>query len=261
MPPLSWIEALRQYNAGMPSWCIPRRGTPAYEMIARIRQGEKPKSFKELTEELERKTGGKPKSEKKSMTVNLTEQEVEVPTTADKVVKTDAKELTGKMSTQKTMAVIQPTYVAEGGSKKEEKAAEGGSKSKFFVRYNIHDAFKRAKQAYKDYDDAERQRLFDEMKAEHEKALKMLAALEQRRNRPGGLTEAEAQIDFMLKDDLITYKRALKEIGDAIQDDEIMKRQQPEKYAAGKAARLKKIADTKAKAEAKAAKTKGKSSK
>ena len=71
MPAISWIDALRQYNAGMPSWCIPRKGTPAYDMITRIRQGEKPKSFKELTAELERKTGGKPKTEKKSVKIDL----------------------------------------------------------------------------------------------------------------------------------------------------------------------------------------------
>jgi len=71
MSQISWIDALRQYNAGMPSWCIPRKGTPAYEMIARIRQGEKPKSFKELTAELERKTGGKLKKDKKSMAIDL----------------------------------------------------------------------------------------------------------------------------------------------------------------------------------------------
>jgi hypothetical protein len=96
-------------------------------MITRIRQGEKPKSFKELTEELERKTGGKPKAEKKSMSINLTEDRVEVPTVAE-AAKTDRKASTKKMSQQKTMAVIQPTYVAEGGSAKK-KAAKGKAKS------------------------------------------------------------------------------------------------------------------------------------
>jgi len=71
MPTIGWIDALRQYNAGMPSWCIPRKGTPGYDRVMRIRQGEKPKSFKELTEELERKTGGKPKKEKKSVKIDL----------------------------------------------------------------------------------------------------------------------------------------------------------------------------------------------
>jgi hypothetical protein len=52
------------------------------------------------------------------MTVNLTEDRVEVPTIAEGAEKTDAKASTKKMSQQKTMAVIQPTYVAEGGSAK-----------------------------------------------------------------------------------------------------------------------------------------------
>jgi hypothetical protein len=71
MPTIGWIDALRTYNAGMPSWCIPRKGTPGYDRVMRIRQGEKPKSFKELTDELERKTGGKPKKEKKSVKIDL----------------------------------------------------------------------------------------------------------------------------------------------------------------------------------------------
>jgi hypothetical protein len=120
MPVVSWIDALRQYNAGMPSWCVPRKGTPAYEMVMRIRQGEKAKSFKELTAELERKTGGKPKTEKRSATINLAETKdvATVPTIADEATKTERKESTQKMSQQKTMAVIPVNYVAEGGSAK-----------------------------------------------------------------------------------------------------------------------------------------------
>ena len=120
MPVVGWIDALRQYNAGMPSWCIPRKGTPGYDLVMRIRQGEKPKTFKELTAELERKTGGKPKGEKTSMKIDLGESKevVSVPTIPTEAAKTDRKESTEKMSQQKTMAVIQPTHVAEGGSAK-----------------------------------------------------------------------------------------------------------------------------------------------
>jgi hypothetical protein len=121
MPVVGWIDALRQYNAGMPSWCVPRKGTPGYDMVMRIRQGEKPKSFKELTAELERKTGGKPKGEKTSMKIDLgeTKDVVNVPTTAAELPKTDAKESTKKLSQQKTMAVTPVNYVAEGGSWKD----------------------------------------------------------------------------------------------------------------------------------------------
>jgi hypothetical protein len=55
----------------MPSWCIPRKGTPGYERVMRIRQGEQAKSFKEVVAELERKTGGKPNKEKKSAKIDL----------------------------------------------------------------------------------------------------------------------------------------------------------------------------------------------
>jgi hypothetical protein len=88
MPTIGWIDALRTYNAGMPSWCVPRKGTPGYERVMRIRQGEETKGFKEVLEDLERKTSGKPKKEKKSMAIDLAEpskevQEVKVPTLAE----------------------------------------------------------------------------------------------------------------------------------------------------------------------------------
>lgn len=103
MPTIGWIDALRTYNAGMPSWCVPRKGTPGYERVMRIRQGEQTKGFKEVLEDLERKTSGKPKKEKKSLAIDLAEpskqvQEVKVPTIAEGVgsVKTDRS--TKKMS-------------------------------------------------------------------------------------------------------------------------------------------------------------------
>ena len=71
MPEISWIDALRKYNLGGTGWCIPRRGTPAYETIMKIRKGEEAKTPKQLREELEHKTGGKPKVEKKSMTIDI----------------------------------------------------------------------------------------------------------------------------------------------------------------------------------------------
>lgn len=118
MPTIGWIDALRQYNAGMPSWCIPRKGTPGYERVMRIRQGEKPKGFKEVLEDLERKTSGKPKGEKKSMKIDLTTQSAEIPTMQNGEAKTDRPP--AKSSTHKTMAVVPVNYVAEGGSPKEE---------------------------------------------------------------------------------------------------------------------------------------------
>lgn len=83
--PLSWIEALRAYNAGMPSWCVPRKGTPAYDTITKLRRGEKTETPKEIIDRLERKTTGRPKKEKRIVRITLdepameTKQEVEVP--------------------------------------------------------------------------------------------------------------------------------------------------------------------------------------
>lgn len=71
MSQISWIDALRRYNLGGTGWCIPRKGTPAYEQIMKIRRGEEMKTPKELIADLEKKTGAKPKVEKKSMTISL----------------------------------------------------------------------------------------------------------------------------------------------------------------------------------------------
>jgi len=71
MPEIGWIDALRRYNVGGTAWCIPRKGTPAYDQIMKIRKGEEVKTPKQLIDELEKKTGGKPKTPKKSMTINL----------------------------------------------------------------------------------------------------------------------------------------------------------------------------------------------
>jgi hypothetical protein len=40
--PLTWIEGLKAYNMGMSSWCVPRKGTPAYDEITKLRQRTTP---------------------------------------------------------------------------------------------------------------------------------------------------------------------------------------------------------------------------
>ena len=68
---LSWVEAMKVYNAGMPSWCIPRKGTSAYETVMKLRRGEKTDTPKEIIDKIERKTVGKAKKEKKSMSIQI----------------------------------------------------------------------------------------------------------------------------------------------------------------------------------------------
>jgi hypothetical protein len=91
MPTIGWIDALRTYNAGMPSWCVPRKGTPGYERVMRIRQGEQTKGFKEVLEDLERKTAGKPKKDIKKAVINLSDKSdvVNVPTIPSEAPKTE----------------------------------------------------------------------------------------------------------------------------------------------------------------------------
>lgn len=96
---VGWIDALRMWNAGNTSWCIPRKGTPAFEQVMKIRKGEKEaKSIKEIREELERKTAPSPKKEKRSVTISL-----ESPSEKKKVesVKTE------KSSTENNVAMEQ----------------------------------------------------------------------------------------------------------------------------------------------------------
>lgn len=68
---LTWIVALKVFNAGSPSWCIPRKGTVGHKAVERIRKGEKVETPKEIMDRLERKTEGKSKKVKKSQTISL----------------------------------------------------------------------------------------------------------------------------------------------------------------------------------------------
>ena len=66
---LTYLAALKVFNAGSPSWCVPRRNTEGANMIQKIRKGEKVKTTKELREELEKKT--KSSLPKTSMKISL----------------------------------------------------------------------------------------------------------------------------------------------------------------------------------------------
>jgi hypothetical protein len=67
---LTYITALKIFNQGSPSWCVPRKDTPGAKRIERIRKGEKMETPKEIMDRLERKTMGKSKS-KKVMKISL----------------------------------------------------------------------------------------------------------------------------------------------------------------------------------------------
>jgi hypothetical protein len=66
-----YFEALKRWNAGSPSWCIPRKGTPGYNAVMRIRKGEKMETAKDIIDRLERKTVGKSKKDKKTMNIKV----------------------------------------------------------------------------------------------------------------------------------------------------------------------------------------------
>lgn len=41
---MSWISAVKQWNEGKDAWCIPRKGSPAYNEVKAIMDGSKPKA-------------------------------------------------------------------------------------------------------------------------------------------------------------------------------------------------------------------------
>lgn len=90
---IGWIDALKRWNAGSPSWCIPRKGTAGYDSIMRIRRGEPEKSVRERIEEIEAKSP-KQKKERKTIKIKLTAE----PSVENNVDKTQQK----KMEVSKT---------------------------------------------------------------------------------------------------------------------------------------------------------------
>lgn len=67
---LTYITALKVFNQGSPSWCVPRKGTEGAKRVERIRKGEKMESPKEIMDRLERKTVGRSKP-KRAMKISL----------------------------------------------------------------------------------------------------------------------------------------------------------------------------------------------
>jgi hypothetical protein len=90
MPEIGWIDALRRWNLGGTSWCVPKKGTAGYNTVMRIRHGE-PAKVAEHVKEIERKKA------KSSMTISLDspkvkeELKVEIPMTKPARRKVKAK--------------------------------------------------------------------------------------------------------------------------------------------------------------------------
>jgi hypothetical protein len=102
----------------------------------RIRQGEQTKGFKEVLEDLERKTSGKPKKDKKSMAIDLGTQSANVPTISEGPPKTEVStQKSSGSNNKKAMAVVPVNYVAE-------EVAEGGSPKKQSMKEKIKEAKK-----------------------------------------------------------------------------------------------------------------------
>jgi hypothetical protein len=116
--------------------------------------------------------------------------------------------------------------------------------------YDVRDAYRRMKKAYKYYEDAELQALFDEMKLELPKTVSRMESLDRKLKETGSLTHNETLLKSVLKDDLLVFNRAMKEMGTAMEDDANMKRFSPAEYAARRAKDLEKLKATLAKKKA-----------
>lgn len=112
MATIGWIEALRRWNLGGTSWCVPKKGTAGYNMVMRIRHGE-PVKVAEHVKEIERKKA------KSSMTISLDtpkakakeeEAKVEVPMTKPARRKVKAKVPVTPKSKKSKKDDDMPTY-------------------------------------------------------------------------------------------------------------------------------------------------------
>lgn len=84
MPEIGWIDALRRWNLGGTSWCVPKKGTVGYNTVMRIRHGE-PAKVAEHVKEIERKKA------KTTMTISLDSPKAKADVPAIKPVRRTVK--------------------------------------------------------------------------------------------------------------------------------------------------------------------------
>lgn len=125
---MPYFDAVKRWNLGGTSWCLPRKGTPGYETVMAIRRGEPAKTREETVAEIVK---GEPKPKKRirvKQNISLVRQEemesVKLPTVEEHTA--------GK----KKMRLPK---------KKEVKAFEHGYKDKYRT-----DKFEEALEKYKD---------------------------------------------------------------------------------------------------------------
>jgi hypothetical protein len=90
---ISYREALKKWNEGKEKWCLPRKGTEAYEEIQKIRNGESVKKEEESKKEPEpakkEKTQKKPAPAKKE----FEEEKGEYPGSDNKSIAAEVQQL------------------------------------------------------------------------------------------------------------------------------------------------------------------------
>ena len=69
---MPYFEAVKRWNLGGTSWCIPRKGTAGYETVMAIRRGEPKKSREEMVAEMAKKEK-KPRRKGRSAKISLDE--------------------------------------------------------------------------------------------------------------------------------------------------------------------------------------------
>lgn len=77
---MPYFEAVKRWNLGGTSWCLPRKGTPGYETVMAIRRGEPAKSREETVAEIvKEKKSSRKKRVRVTQTVSLERQQEEMP--------------------------------------------------------------------------------------------------------------------------------------------------------------------------------------
>ena len=92
---MPYFEAVKRWNLGGTSWCLPRKGTPGYETVMAIRRGEPAKTREEAVADVVK---GKPKPKKRirvKQNISLIRQQQEMESVK---VPTVEEHTTGKVT-------------------------------------------------------------------------------------------------------------------------------------------------------------------
>ena len=138
---MPYFDAVKRWNLGGTSWCLPRKGTPGYETVMAIRRGEPAKTREEaVAEAVKEKKAPRKKRIKVSKTISLERQQpemesVKVPT----VEEYGATKVIGKKKVRISKKKEEPA--AEAPKKELEKLDVTPARGRFYTFKTEQDAY------------------------------------------------------------------------------------------------------------------------